>query len=368
MTYPYSMPMRDYLKGPEGNVAIEIECEFERMLDFHDLDNPPGWRIVGENSLRNGLEFVSRNPVKSTYIPTHLGRWEGRINEYGTPVEKSPRTSIHVHVNVLNGTVMDSLNAVTSYYLAETALLGMCGESRKGNLFCLSLADAPYSVHTMTKSMLKGGWPYGALRQEEAKYGSLNLASIPNRGSMEFRAMEGTLDTKRIGEWATNLCSLVDMSKKFKAPKEIITYVFDNSPEALLKHLFKKDFVKKLTDVPGWQDGMAEAIELLYNFAYNKKIWETKKKKGMKKTGFLNLEGNRWPEWANTRLRAAPPAPEPVPDQAARGRVQDTAELLRQMEEIRRRRDEAQVVNQRFEGQRAEFVWHDTATTDDTIT
>jgi hypothetical protein len=187
--------------SPAGDIGIEIETEFKGPL-------PPStktkfWKTEADGSLRNGLEYTSVGAIPFEKLEDALIDFEAMTKGYN--FRESVRTSVHLHVNSCKLTMKEVLQVVTAYWLFENVLVEPHGSLRRGNLFCLRAKDAEdivsevvhlvRALHYNTKKFSSSLWG------DSYRYAALNLASLAKYGSMEFRFLSGTTDTKEIYFW-----------------------------------------------------------------------------------------------------------------------------------------------------------------------
>lgn len=259
-----------------GDVGIEIEVEGKKPLPFV-AEGP--WRCKADGSLRyNGMEYVTKSPIrvcnnKIKKIELLTNKLEKKEFEV---IHNSPRSSVHVHVNVMRHTPTEVWNFVTAYWLLENLLMKYCGEDyREGNLFCLRLKDAE-DLLTVAKDSFKRDIPFDLFKElggqgNRIRYSSMNLAALPKFGSVEFRGMRGTIDPIIIDEWSTELFNLSENIKKFSDPGHLMDVYYGlQNKEDFLKMLFSNNFVNKIkTFSKDWTDLIEDNEDLLCEIAYN---------------------------------------------------------------------------------------------------
>lgn len=196
----------------EKNTLVGIEIEVE------NITNPPYltyyWKSTTDGSLRNnGIEYVSI-PLRTSQVEhavTYLNQQLLATNE----PEFSPRTSVHVHLNVRDFTWEQVKVFVLLYALFERHFFHFAGRSRENSVFCVPLyktsqLSAIFDIESEPK------WH---------KYNALNLAPIygdmgenlKRYGTIEFRHLFGTLDTATIIQWINNICCL----RKYSATQKL---------------------------------------------------------------------------------------------------------------------------------------------------
>ena len=260
-------------KDKPGDVGLELEVEADRPLPVITGD----WLSKEEGSLRGySMEYVTNGPIACDENKfTKIKELTDVLNSPDLRVNKeSPRTSLHVHVNIGRLTPNQTWTAASSYWLFENLLLEYCGTSRKGNLFCLRAKDAEGSIRTCMNS-LKQKTPFTSLKTDIIRYASQNMNAIPKFGSIEYRGMRGTLDPEIIDTWSTQLYRCTrNASLQFSDPSELLDkYYSETNKKAFLERFFDPGFVQRLTAIPGWVDLIDSNVDLLLEFAYYFNDW-----------------------------------------------------------------------------------------------
>lgn len=254
--------------APEGHVGIEIEVEAHEPLP--QTKKKP-WKYKGEGSLRlYGMEYFTDGPIlcdenkfpSIKYLTDLLGKRK--------LVENSPRTSLHVHVNVSQYTPVQVWNAAVAYWLFENLLVKFCGpKTREGNLFCLRLTDAEAILRFVSDDIkISGG--FSNLHADVVRYAGQNLSAVRRFGSIEYRTMRGTNDPVLIDMWSSELHRMVDTAAtKFTSPVEVMDKYFKTDREEFLSLFFSKSFVKILKENKGWVDLLDDNAGILCDMVYH---------------------------------------------------------------------------------------------------
>lgn len=210
------------LDKTEGDFGVEIEVEGRGLAV---IDNAR-WTTTDDGSLRGNYpdqrsEYVLKNPLPLKAAVAAVNELAGWHERSGSVHNFSFRTSCHVHVNVQEMEEEQVLNMLYTYYIIEKVLIRFCGESRVGNRFCLRAYDAEEIL-----AMLADVFRNGIVRTNEygvdnIRYAALNLAALRKYGSVEFRSMRGTMDTKVLTLWLTALASLREYGKKCASPADV---------------------------------------------------------------------------------------------------------------------------------------------------
>lgn len=215
--------------------GIEVEVEGRDLPKFNDNE----WVSTVDGSLRGeAYEYIFNSPRTLISSKKAIKKLINKMEENKSILNFSCRTSVHVHMNVMDLEIQELANILYIYYLFEDVLLTYCGEDRHENRFCLSIRNADYILQEIYQYFNDKYLEY--FEEGKHKYASLNLAAIPNKGSIEFRGMRGTLDTDVLYPWLDVLASLYMIGCSFNNLKEINSFIEENGISALAKKLFGK--------------------------------------------------------------------------------------------------------------------------------
>lgn len=197
-TPTYKMVQPNYIFG------IEVEVEEVRYPEIQSY-NKSYWNITQDNSLRNnGYEFVSL-PLKAKLLENALTQLQRSL----PPSHSfSPRTSVHVHMNVRDLTIEQICSLVILYVTCENLLFNWVGHERDKSIFCIKLLETNYRTSILNLLEHTSHTIYNW-----NKYTALNLHPIQSIGTVEFRHMEGNIDIPRILTWINFLSSLKAYTK-----------------------------------------------------------------------------------------------------------------------------------------------------------
>lgn len=216
-------------EGDQVRLGLEFENELKHPVDFGSI---PGWKFHNEHSLRDfGYEFVSSKPLPRDQMEKSVEllfrRIQATIDKFkeATSVELTPsnsiRTSVHVHLDATKLSYIQVLNFATVYWLLEDFLTGFCGETRRGNLFCLRLRDAAFQKHNLLREFKELAPFASSAFTDSQRYASLNLAAVRKFGTLESRLMRGTTDINLVMTWVDCLLAIYEFALKFDTPKAI---------------------------------------------------------------------------------------------------------------------------------------------------
>lgn len=214
--------------GPR-HMGVEIEIERvnrERLGVYLEKDIPlvSGWRywfLSADPSLRNdGAEFIFKKPLSGIHIENAIKYWYDHVlPNIGTP-EFTHRCSIHAHVNVRDFT-LDELSLLYGIYiLFEDLFFEKAGVSRRGNPFCLTLADQTFYYSDFEDTIMNV--------TEQHKYFALGLWSVKLHGTVEFRHHPGTKSYQELTSWLRSCQFFVTRIKEhYKELHELVVKLPD---------------------------------------------------------------------------------------------------------------------------------------------
>lgn len=202
---------------------VGLEVEVENIINpTHIFPTSEGhvWRCTEDGSLRNnGIEYVSV-PLSTEDVEwalvnlfksfTGSSKWRG--------YEFSERTSIHVHMNVLDMSYEQLQTLLLAYILVEPILYSYVSGGRDKNIFCVPLKESPFfslGLAKVIKSIDKGTFN-DFIRNGWSKYTGLNLMPIIKYGSIEFRHLVGTDNIPFILNWINLILGIKDFAMKVR--------------------------------------------------------------------------------------------------------------------------------------------------------
>lgn len=222
-----------------GEYGIEIEVEGAGLKEMQTAT----WVTERDGSLRGNYpdqaaEFVFKKPLAFNESIKAINSLFRSQRTAGARFDFSFRTSIHVHMNMLNYTLPQIYNTIYTYFLVEDVLVEYCGASRKANRFCLT-ANAAEGILDIVKHIFvqgeRGIDEIKRLNGDAVRYAALNLHGLRKYGSLEFRAMRGTDDIETIVNWLTALHNLKEFATKYKSVADIHDEFLHQGPKDFLK-------------------------------------------------------------------------------------------------------------------------------------
>lgn len=206
--------------------AYGVELEFEGYTGGK-LPLPEGWTVHNDNSLRQGVEIVSP-PITITQL-INIDLSKVFVTAQSAKLYTTKRCGLHVHVNVLNKTVGQTLSFIALYLLLEPAIFKNYAVGRDDSNFCIPLHNQLrliMSMHNetqrirMIKSVEHGERLFTTIGPL-GKYSALNLRRLWDLGTLEMRQPYGSTDEDAVVRWVEFVDFLNKSSESFHDPLEI---------------------------------------------------------------------------------------------------------------------------------------------------
>jgi len=250
---------------PVKEIGIEIEMEGKQLY----IKRNRMWQQKRDGSLRGreSVEYVLAAPIERKNVNKELQKliamlaFESKDGEYRKAIlTPSDRCGVHIHINVQQLTFQQVFNFISLYLMFEQVIVGYCGESREGNLFCLRASDAEAFIDQMIECRRKSDLKelkYGR-GNAELRYSSINPNALFKFGSLEFRSLRTPSNLMEINEWVSILYQVKEASLLYDDPIRFIELYsmrgedrfFDDimGPVANLLRKKVKDVDQKLMD------------------------------------------------------------------------------------------------------------------------
>lgn len=268
--YNYNHRVYEVIYGgrrrPKGNVfGLEIEVEGRNLPN--DLETIK-WKRVNDGSLRGAesAEYVFAEPLGYEKLVQALDELQREFDRNGSRIDDSIRTSVHLHVNVSDLTVKQLYQFLCLYYMFEETLTQFAGPARIGNVFCLQAADAEFIVEQLVDAARKDRYFPGMT--ENNRYAAANLVAVAKFGSLEFRALRGTVDKKLILDWVNLIVRLKDYAIQKANPPQLIEEMSILGPQQLAREVFGKYVDRLNINERLIRDGMRLAQEVAYSIEW----------------------------------------------------------------------------------------------------
>lgn len=200
-----------------GEIGIEIEVEGNK---FKKESIVAPWVYHKDGSLRgqDNAEYVLSAPILFSDVPKAVENLWKMFSDYGSVLDESNRTSVHVHLNMQNFYLNRLCSFMAMYFSIEEILTAWCGEHRIGNLFCLRAKDAPAIVTQMKRFIRTDA---NIEIRDGMHYAGLNTQALAKFGSLEIRSLRGVKDPAVILNWVSVLERLYKLSDDYPDPRVI---------------------------------------------------------------------------------------------------------------------------------------------------
>lgn len=262
----------------DGLIGIEIECEGKNLTK----DLLSYWLCKEDHSLRHidehrPVEYVLKKPLSLEDTTRALKYLERKLQKHGSSVVDSNRTSVHVHFNCQDYTVRQLYNFILLYLIFEEMLIDWVSPERAGNLFCLRARDSDFYINMLEESLRKESLSFW---RDEYRYSACNIASINKFGSLEFRALKGTVDINLILTWIKVLMHIRTKASNFDNPIQIVESFNELGPLPFFHNIFD---VASLRDLFRGQHRLSsklwDGVRMVRDVAYIPGEWKQPIKK-----------------------------------------------------------------------------------------
>lgn len=256
------------LREVKGDVGLEIEVEGNK---FKKTELPKPWVYHKDNSLRgeDNAEYIFANPRKFSDVPGDIDALWKMFKDYGSVLDDSNRTSVHVHLNVQDFFLDRFTTFLALYITFEEILTEWCGEHRVGNLFCLRAKDAP-AIIQQARQFIRRDLQYDL--REGLHYAGMSIYSVPRQGSVEIRCMSGTQDPSLIKEWVSILQRLYERSGVYESPDQYIETFSYLGPMRFMDEVFgdKVPTIRKRVEMSDAdiRESLYEGIRMAQDLCY----------------------------------------------------------------------------------------------------
>lgn len=188
-------------------MGVELELERVKNPAPHA---PAGWEQHDDQSLRNGVEYVTAGPMSGLALKRAIATFYAA----GITWANSPRTSTHIHVNASDMTVDQVRTMFTLSYILEDALFQIIGAGRKFSGYCMPLFEMPpHRIKSILCSESTGNFNAAMGGPNVDKYYGFNINSIRKHGTVEFRYFYGGPSKEELNSWLAYCTSIKRAAK-----------------------------------------------------------------------------------------------------------------------------------------------------------
>lgn len=275
-------------EGLDPLLMYGVELEIENLGSYDNFPDGlyvPGISGTNDGSLRNsGWEFITL-PMRFNMLSQVLRKFY--VKNKFTEKNYSDRTSIHVHVNVLDLTHEQIQTLFLLYLTFEPILFEWVGGERKDNIFCV-----PWS-QTNISSQLLGQVPSDAYLgkvKRWQKYTALNLLPMWEIGTVEFRHMVGTPELGRVITWCDIIGGIVAYARTNKYEdvlKELSSLNSTSRYHNIVSSVFKQ-YSSQFTSSANFLHHMEEGAMFVKYLTFPKKLSSTASKKPLNRDALMD--------------------------------------------------------------------------------
>lgn len=255
-------------KPIKGDVGLEIECEGNK---FNKLELPKAWTYHKDGSLRgkDNAEYVLAKPILFEEVKPEITNLWDMMDKYGTVLDDSNRTSVHVHLNVQTWHLNRLAAFAALYFSVEELLTAWCGEHRVGNLFCLRTKDAPAIVTKLKRFIRSDG---RSELTEGLHYSGFNVNALNKFGSIEIRTLRGVNRPDIILAWVSMLERLYRLSAEYPDPRLVVEGFSGDGPMGYLQRIMGENLSVLMEgisyDNQSVMESMYDGIRLAQDLCY----------------------------------------------------------------------------------------------------
>ena len=236
---------------------VGVELELENIRNYPDDNGIQYWTVHHDDSLRNGMEFVTAEPISGPAVQAAVEKFFKTNMTY----EGGPRTSTHIHVNMGHDSVETLRSMLIITYCLEDAMFQVLNASRKYCGYCMPLTEmnaqrlrnllgVTHAVH-LTQAM--GG-------NNADKYYGFNVNSMRKHGTVELRYFPGKPSKEELLRWldyATQIKTIGQTTKisnflEFNNAEQFAAWLVQKMPEwgpLLLAAVGAQSIYSQLQDV-----------------------------------------------------------------------------------------------------------------------
>lgn len=201
------------------------------------------WTAVEDGSLQDGIEFICKEPLKGGLLSEAITGLNHAISSR-RGVRATQRCGVHIHCDVRDYSASEIINTLLVYMVFERAIYSYVSPTRYKNTFCRPLASSDFRdtitgllesfIHESDEEKLDHLLNLVENGRVD-KYSGLNLRTIQNYGSFEFRMHEGVTDIERLFPWINILHTIMSIGKTTSI--ETIISMYEADPNEVYKML-----------------------------------------------------------------------------------------------------------------------------------
>jgi len=250
---------------------IGLELEIENESGRSDLRH---WNRVEEGSISHGFEYVLAGPKAGVELQDALIEMQQAME--GSSATFSERTSVHIHINILDMTFLQLVSFLALLVMLEKVLYKYVEPHRTTNHFCWAFGDCEELIEIVKRLRAASERSPDHLRDsiqrelqtEACKYAGINLSAIKNYGSLELRMHHGTADTAALLRWINIIQSIKAYAMvESNTPSNILDNKISNGIPSIFENILGS--YSGLLEYQGYEEDILYGIRLAQDFIYS---------------------------------------------------------------------------------------------------
>lgn len=219
----YPLPIQGQLVGLE--LEVDQDSATASRTVFPENFRPQ-WTQKRDGSLNNGYEYVLSTPLADQQLVDAVYQ----LFSGNTCVHRTYTGSTHIHLNMLDGTTLENLQALALLTYAMEGLLYYVGDnSRQWCGYANRMTGAPNAV---MENILGPSVQRLGLRRalnNAGRYYGLNLAALEKYGTVEFRYFPTATSAEEMLSWVKLVQQLKKAACDMGSVQEVLSVLSDKS-------------------------------------------------------------------------------------------------------------------------------------------
>lgn len=239
----YDLPLPDQMVGLE----LEVDRDAGAARDtVFPTNYRPAWDQKRDGSLSNGYEYVLATPLAGQQLVDAVYQ----LYSGDTQVFRTYTGSTHIHLNMLDGTTLENLQALALLTYAMEGLLYYVGDnSRQWCGYANRMTGAPNAV---LENILGPSVQRVGLRRaldNAGRYYGLNLAALEKYGTVEFRYFPTATSPEEMLSWVKLVQQLKKAACTMGNVNEVLSVLSDKSKYKEFVSTYLSDYIEQVDAV-----------------------------------------------------------------------------------------------------------------------
>lgn len=234
------LPLMDQLVGLE----LEVDRDAGQAEGtVFPTNYRPQWDQKRDGSLANGYEYVLATPLAGQDLADAVHQ----LFSGGAQIFRTYTGSTHIHLNMLDGTTIENLQALALLTYAVEGLLYYVGDnSRQWCGFANRMTGAP---HAVLENILGPTVDRQGLRRalnNAGRYYGLNLAALDKYGTVEFRYFPTATSPEEMLSWVKLVQQIKKAACDFGNVANVLEVLSDKSKYAEFVQTYLPEYVEEV--------------------------------------------------------------------------------------------------------------------------